>query len=364
MADVKVAGVSEIAQYADGKTVHCALARGHNNGLDEAGVNHQEIFEQRRDEGELPFITQGIRVTPVVEHSRDGVKIDSHWRSKPEDIEMFITGGEGGEGAAHRMAKQACLELIAEGSIRRIIRGGLPQGFSPDGYKTELSIQVGDDTYFADVAAWDDRFPDVPIVFEITDTSGQKAKRLKAMSDQGIRVYEIVIGPKVRTAARNGVEINVGFFRSIMLKSNFRLRNGASTNCALTHYIRVKEAEQAALWREQEALRSEQVVSQQQDSAIRLSKSSPAKPAVKPAPVVPKKDRITPAVEYVRKNGADVSANRMLDKIRSLRGKSVFDYCSDEAAYAAYNEIRNMSPIRAIHIDQAREYYGVLLAHD
>lgn len=353
MHDVKVAVVSEIARYDDGKTVHCALARGHNNGIDEHGVNHQELFEDRRDKGELPFITKGIQVTPVVGHVRDGVSIPSHWRSKAEDIEKFILGGgeAGGEGEAHRLAKQACLNLIEQGKIRSIIRGELPSGFHLGGQAPEVSIKVDDDIYFADVGAWDARFPDTPVVFEITNTSGQKAKRLKAMSDVGIRVYEIVIGPKVRSAARNGVEINVGFFESMMLKSKFRLRNGVSTDCALTRYIRIKEAEQEALMLSED-----------------IPEPAPPKPATLPQfktePVKPKPDVVTPAVQYVRKFGADVSANHMLSKIRSMRGREVHDYYVSEATHAAYVEIKNMSKVRAIHIDHAVDYYARLSAHD
>ena len=372
MSDTKVAQVSEIARYEDGTMIHCALARGHNNGLDEQGVNHKEIYETRRDNGELPFITDEINVTPVVEHTRDGVRIHSHWRSRAEDVERFINGDNGGEGKAHKLAKQACLELIDEGKIGRIVRTELPKGFSLGGRKDELKIVIGDMTYFADVGAWDARFPDAPVVFEVTNTSGQKAKRLKAMSDARIRVYEIVIGPKVRDAARKGIEINVQFFRNMILSSKFRLRNGASTDCALTEYIKVQEAkEQAerkrAFKQARDLLVSERNIHRRQDQIQSfkddLDKMPDYQPQVQPVSP-PDEGKIKDAIEYVRRVGHDVAANQICYKLLRLRGRDAYEFRNDTATDAAYEEIKKMSPVRAIHINNAAKLYGALLAHD
>jgi len=345
MDDVKVADVREIAQYDDGTTVHCGLAKGHNNGLDEEGFNHQYLYEDRMSKGELPFITRGIRVRPVVGHQRDGVNIPSYWRSDPGDIDRFLDGSGLGEGEAHKMAKQACFELISESKIHRIVRGDLPKGFYLGGQKQELNVQVGGETYFADVGAWDDRFPNAPIVFEVTNSSGQKADRLKAMSDAGIRVYEILIGAKVRKAVQDGIKIDVGFFRSMMLKSRFRLRNGASTDCTLTKYIMVKEAEEAAKERHLRAKSERHVEAKLPEVDESVSKSARS-------------------IEYVRRVGPHVAADRLLDRIRSADTSGVRAFSRTPEYRAAVYEIENMDDpegkVRAIHIRNAVQYYGRL----
>lgn len=358
MDDYRVANVSEIARYADGTTVHCGLAKGHNNGLHEDGSNHQYLYEQRLEKGELPFITQGIHVRPVVGHKRDGVDIPSYWRSEPGDIERFLEGTGNGEGEAHKLAKQACFELISEGKINRIVRGDLPKGFYLGGQKQELNVEVGEDTYFADVGVWDDRFPNAPIVFEVTNTSGQKAARLKAMSDVGIRVYEILIGSKVRTAAKNGIKVDVEFFRSMMLNSKFRLRNGASTDCALTQYIRVKEAEDAARERDRQAREERKA---DLDSMRHWQENHHKRYRDE---LADKARRSVRSAEYVRKVGPHVAANRLLHRIRDGEVRDVLKFARTPEYVAAVSEIESMDApedkVRAVHIRNAVQYYGDL----
>jgi hypothetical protein len=243
----RIAKSDEFAAYEDGTFIHVGLARGHNGGIDEKGFNHQEVFEARKASGVYPYQIEGIRVTAVSEHTKNGTTIKPYWRGIAEDVERIINDPESN---FHKMAKEACVGLLKEGKFNAIVKRPLQQ-FEFGGCALELPISADGRHHFADIGVWDHRFPDDPIAMEITYRSPQTKERIMRLSEAGVHVYDFNILDRTRNALREGRKVDIDFYRRLMLDKKFELKSGKESKLKLDalylHVAMLKEQEERKL---------------------------------------------------------------------------------------------------------------------
>lgn len=222
ITEKRIAQRHELAYYADGTIVHVGLCVGMNGGIDGSGFNHKAEYERRRAQGEYPTRFNGIRMSAVTEHMRNNARVMAHWRAVTEDVQRVMNDPESD---FHKMAKQACCELVHTGFFHDMTKKNL-RSFRPDGAIIEMPITTNGVTYYADVGVWDNRFKQYPIAMEITYSSGQGSKRVADLIEAGIKVYEINIYQQTLNALKNGDKVDKDFYRTLMLYRGFRELSG------------------------------------------------------------------------------------------------------------------------------------------
>lgn len=214
----RIAQEHDLAYYVDGTIVHVGLCVGMNKGVDGNGFDHRAEYERRKDQGEYPTRFNDIRMSAVTEHMRNNARVVAHWRALAEDVQRVMHNHETD---FHRMAKEACLELVQLGHFQELTRYNMRK-FHVGDAQIEHPITAGDTTYYADVGVWDNRFPQFPIAMEITFTSGQSDKRLNDMIKAGVKVYEANIYNHTLQAAKDGVKIDHQFYKDYLMRRGFR----------------------------------------------------------------------------------------------------------------------------------------------
>jgi len=238
----RIAECSELAEYQDGTLVHVGMVTGHNDGIDEDGFDHRKYFEAQKERGLYPQRIDGLRVTAVREHVSNGRDVKTHWRAFTEDLERILNDPES---EYHKMAKEACLGLLRERKFNDIVKTKIPQ-FKFGGCQAELLINAGDRQFFADVGVWDHRSRNIPIAMEISYTSPQTKERISALSQSGTHVYNFDILERTRGQLKAGNEVNVQFYRELMLKKKFTFQEVTEVNTPLqAFYIGVAELKKA-----------------------------------------------------------------------------------------------------------------------
>jgi hypothetical protein len=246
----RIAQEHDLAYYADGTIVHVGLCVGMNKGVDANGFDHRAEYEKRKDQGQYPTRFNGIRMSAVTEHMRNNARVVAHWRALAEDVQRVMHNHETD---FHRMAKEACLELVQLGHFQELTRYNMRK-FHVGNAQIEHPITAGDTTYYADVGVWDNRFPQFPIAMEITFTSGQSDKRLNDMIKAGVKVYEANIYNHTLQAAKDGVKIDHQFYKDYLMRRGFREQSSKDRRTLLdVEIIRLDELlRQKKLQREME----------------------------------------------------------------------------------------------------------------
>ena len=213
------AKTEEIAQYADGISVHCALARGENGGIDENGQNDFAIYEERKALGEWPKDVNGLDVHAVVSHERDGILIKSHWKNNRGEVDRFMAK----ETYYHTSANIAVLEMIHEGRILDLLsRKDDLDGFEFGACHLEYLISANGNSYKADVAAIDKQFPDLPIVFEVVYSSDLKRQKIEDLNGIGLLIFKANIKSMTIKAVEEMERVDVAFYKR-RLASKFKI---------------------------------------------------------------------------------------------------------------------------------------------
>lgn len=240
----RIASAPELAVYPDGTMVHVGLVTGHNDGIDESGFDHRKLFDDYKKQGLYPHRISGIRVMAVKEAHFDGAKRKPHWRAFAEDVERIINDPES---KYHKMAKEACISLLEERRFNDIVDDKIPE-FEFGGCQAELPITADGKQHFADVGVWDHRQKDSPIAMEITYTSGQTKERILRLSQSGIYVYNFNILHRTRDQLTRGKDVDVKFYRDVMLRKKFSLKGDVDAVRPLKafylHVARLKEQEE------------------------------------------------------------------------------------------------------------------------
>lgn len=241
---IKVADTSEIAFYRDGSNLHVGLVAGHNDGIDSEGRNHADEYQARRAAGEHPFQHyEDVAVHPVKSYRReDGAIVKAHWRTSAGDVDRLVAAAESD---FHKMAKQACYELLRDGKFNQIVRTGIKH-FVFSGCAQEHPVRIGADIFYADVGAWDARFYSDPVAFEITYTSANSARKIDAFRDNDMVLYNIKIYEATRQEIKDGNLIDVQFYKDMMLRKRFHRMGGPNKSKLEVEYIRIQEAIDAA----------------------------------------------------------------------------------------------------------------------
>lgn len=248
---IKVADTSEIAFYRDGANLHVGLVAGHNGGIDEAGRNHAEEYQARRAAGEHPFQHyEDVAVHPVKSYRReDGAIVKAHWRASASDVDRLVAAAESD---FHKMAKQACYELLRDGKFNQIVRTGIKH-FVFSGCAQEHPIRIGADIFYADVGAWDARFYSDPVAFEITYTSANSARKIDAFRENDMVLYNIKIYEATRQEIKDGNLIDVQFYKDMMLRKRFHRMGEPNKSKLEVEYIKIRQAIDAAEFERRQA---------------------------------------------------------------------------------------------------------------
>ena len=241
---IRIADTSEIAFYRDGTTLHVGLVTGHNNGTDEAGRNHKDEYDARRAAGEHPYQHYAdVAMHPVTSYTReDGAIVKAHWRTNAGDVDRLVISAESD---FHKMAKQACYELLRDGKFNQMVRTGIKH-FVFGSCAQEHPVRIGQDIFYADVGVWDLRFPGDPIAFEITYTSANSARKIDAFREGGTVLYNIKIYEATREEIKNGNLVDVQFYKDMMLRKRFHRLGEPNKSSLEVEYIRIQEATDAA----------------------------------------------------------------------------------------------------------------------
>ena len=241
---IRIADTSEIAFYRDGTTLHVGLVTGHNNGTDEAGRNHKDEYDARRAAGEHPYQHYAdVAMHPVKSYTReDGAIVKAHWRTNAGDVDRLVVSAESD---FHKMAKQACYELLRDGKFNQMVKTGVKH-FVFGSCAQEHPVRIGQDIFYADVGTWDLRFPGDPIAFEITHTSANSARKIDAFRESGTVLYNINIDKATREEIKNGNLVDVQFYKDMMLRKRFHRLGEPNKSSLEVEYIRIQEAADAA----------------------------------------------------------------------------------------------------------------------
>ena len=241
---IRIADTSEIAFYRDGTTLHVGLVTGHNDGTDEAGRNHADEYNARRAAGEHPHQHyEDVAMHPVKSYTReDGAIVKAHWRTNAGDVDRLVVAAESD---FHKMAKQACYELLRDGKFNQMVRTGIKH-FVFGRCAQEHPVRIGQDIFYADVGVWDLRFPGDPIAFEITYTSGNSARKIDAFRESNTVLYNIKIYEATREEIKNGNLVDVQFYKDLMLRKRFHRLGEPNKSSLEVEYIRIQEAIDAA----------------------------------------------------------------------------------------------------------------------
>lgn len=248
---IRIADTSEIAFYRDGTTLHVGLVTGHNNGTDEAGRNHKNEYDARRAAGEHPHQHYAdVAMHPVTSYTReDGAIVKAHWRTNAGDVDRLVISAESD---FHKMAKQACYELLRDGKFNQMVKTGIKH-FVFGSCAQEHPVRIGKDIFYADVGVWDLRFPGDPIAFEITYTSANSARKIDAFRENDTVLYSIKIYEATREEIKNGNLIDVQFYKDMMLRKRFHRLGVPNKSRLEVEYIRIQEAIDAAEFERRQA---------------------------------------------------------------------------------------------------------------
>ena len=235
----RIAQSDEWARYEDDTWVHCGLATDPDDNIYE-GVDHKALYEERKAAGEWPYRLPGLMLAAVKQHSRQVAVTKAHWRLMSVDVERVLNGMTD----YHKMAQDAVVMLLGERRIKELARDGALDWVEYGGCKVEKLTKSGRKL---DVGAWDRRYPDDLIAFEITYTSGQSLERVKELEADKVLVYERNIRQWTLDAVKSNIIPDVDFYAEKIKKSGFRRINSEDFEAGLSaRYLKLKEAEDAA----------------------------------------------------------------------------------------------------------------------